>query len=171
MDLKEWMGNLGLALGAGLCLAIVLGALALPLAWARWAAAIGPVWLLWMVISTPDISRPDEIGMTAWAVLGLIFLGGLGMALPRLLRYAGQQPVWVSLGMGLTTVAALALVAAAAAGLASRLIFDPVTGAYDKMAAEAVPYWIVGSVSNGVNFAAPVVLVVACMLAWTSRGK
>ncbi len=157
------MGILGLLLGAGVSVGVLLGVMALPLAWARAVAALASVVLLGVLVSVllTDGSLERSFG-AIYLVMGL--LAGVVLALPRLLRYAGQEPVWVSLGLGAAATLLLIAVSVAVDTLLGALLPapDPQTGA-------SVKAQISQGLSSGVLLASPVVLAVLSWLTWRGR--
>lgn len=83
-----------------------------------------------------------------YLVMGL--LAGALLALPRLLRGAGHEPLWVSLGLG---VAAVLLLIAAGVGVDALL--GAVLPAPDPQSGESVKAQISQDLSNGLLIASP----------------
>lgn len=157
------MGILGLLLGAGVSVGVLLAMTALPLVWARGVAALAFVALLAVLGSV--LFASDSMGRSFGAVyLAVGLLAGAVMALPRLLRYAGQEPVWISLGLGLAAVLLLI-----AAGLGVDTVLGAALPPPDPQTGISVKAQISQGLSNGLLIASPLVLIVLSLLAWRGR--
>ncbi len=158
------MGILGLLLGAGVSVGVLLAMTALPVAWARGVAAVVSLALLAVLGSV--LFASDSMGRSfgaVYLVVGLV--AGAVLALPRLLRYAGQEPVWISLGLGVASVLLLIGVGVGVDSLLGAVLPqepDPASGEYLKGV-------ISHGLSNGLLIASPVVVVVLAWLAWRRR--
>lgn len=157
------MTFLGLGLGAGISAVVLLLVVALPVAWARGLAALATAALLWALGSVLFSGDRLERGFGAVYLVGGLLAGGV-LALPRLLRRAGQEPVWVSLGSGLA--AALLLVAA---GVGMDMLLAVVWPVPDPRTGASIRAQISQGMSNGIVFAAPVLVVLLSVWAWRSR--
>lgn len=158
------MGILGLLLGAGISAGVLTVVTGLPLAWARGVAALAFVALLAVlgsVLFAGGSSLERSFG-AVYLVMGL--LAGALLALPRLLRGAGHEPLWVSLGLG---VAAVLLLIAAGVGVDALL--GAVLPAPDPQTGESVKAQISQGLSNGLLIASPVVLILLSWRAWRGR--
>lgn len=157
------MGILGLLLGAGVSVAVLLMMTALPLTPARGVAVLAFVALLVVLgsILFSGGSLERSFGVV-YLVMGL--LAGAVLALPRLLRYASLEPVWVSLGLGVAAVLLLIAVGTGVDALLGMILPPP-----DPQTGISVKAQISQGLSNGILIAAPVVLVVLSWLAWRQR--
>lgn len=158
------MGILGLLLGVGISAGVLTVVTGLPLAWARGVAALAFVALLAVlgsVLFAGGSSLERSFG-AVYLVMGL--LAGALLALPRLLRGAGHEPLWVSLGLG---VAAVLLLIAAGVGVDALL--GAVLPAPDPQTGESVKAQISQGLSNGLLIASPVVLILLSWRAWRGR--
>ncbi|QLG11395.1 hypothetical protein HLB42_11840 [Deinococcus sp. D7000] len=157
------MGILGLLLGAGISAGVLTVVTRLPLAWARGVAALAFLALLAVLGSVLFAGGSLERSFGAvYLVMGL--LAGALLALPRLLRGAGHEPLWVSLGLG---VAAVLLLIAAGVGVDALL--GAVLPAPDPQSGESVKAQISQDLSNGLLIASPVVLILLAWRAWRGR--
>lgn len=144
------MGILGLLLGAGISAGVLTVVTRLPLAWARGVAALAFVALLAVLGSVLFAGGSLERSFGAvYLVMGL--LAGALLALPRLLRGAGHEPLWVSLGVGVDA------------------LLGAVLPAPDPQSGESVKAQISQGLSNGLLIASPVVLILLAWRAWRGR--
>lgn len=157
------MGILGLLLGAGVAVGVLAAVTALPLAWARGVAAVAFVALLAVLASLvlTDDAMERSFGVVYLAV-GVVVSAAL--ALPRLLRWAGQEPVWVGLGLGVA--ATLLLIAA---GLAVDTLLSALWPAPDPQTGASVKAQLSQGLSNGMLLASPVALAALSWRAWRGR--
>ncbi len=157
------MAILGLLLGAGVSVGVLLVVTALPLAWARGVAALAFVALLAALGSIVFASNSLERSFGA-VYLAVGLLAGVGLALPRLLRWTGQEPVWVSLGLGMAATLLLIAVGVGVDTLLGALLPPP-----DAQTGVSVKAQISQGLSNGILIASPVVLILLAWLAWRGR--
>ncbi|CAM3834876.1 hypothetical protein [Deinococcus frigens] len=154
------MEILGLLLGAGVSAAVLLVLTALPLAWARGVAVLAALAVIFVLGSVVFAGGSLERSFGA-VYLALGLLAAVVLSLPRLLQFAGLEPVWVSLSLG---VAAVLLLIAAGVGL------DALLGALlpppDPQSGSSVRAQVSQGLSNGMLISSPVVLAVLSWRAW-----
>ncbi|MDV6376125.1 hypothetical protein [Deinococcus arenicola] len=157
------MGILWLLLGASVTVCVLLFVLALPLAWARGAAVLAVLALIAVLGSILFAPGSLERGFGAvYLILGL--LAAVVLSLPRLLKYAGLEPVWVGLGLGMVATLLLIGVGMGVDATLKALLPPP-----DPQTGISVKAQILQGLSNGILFAAPVVVVVLSWLGWRGR--
>ncbi|GGM07552.1 hypothetical protein [Deinococcus aerophilus] len=152
---------LGVLIGAAMAVAVLLPSVALPRLWARGLAVLGFGTLL--VVGAVVLSG-DRMERS----FGLVYLAGSVLAagvlaLPRRLRWAAWEPLWVSLGLGL---AALALLIAGGVGLAALL---SVVWSSGPQADVSIRTGVAQGVSNGVLLTAPPTVLVLSLWGWRNR--
>ncbi|GGO18382.1 hypothetical protein [Deinococcus humi] len=156
------MAILGLLLGAGVSAGVLL-VTALPLGWARGVAVLASVALLAVVGSIVFASNSLERSFGA-VYLAVGLLAGVVLALTRLLRWVGQEPVWISLGLGMA--ATLLLIAV---GVGVDTLLGALLPSSDTQTWFSIKSQISQNLSNGILIASPVVLIILSWLSWRGR--